>query len=576
MSREVHFEVFKRLGAKGGWTLHDVFSQREYALAIAQRLMAENQATGVKVVKESYDDGTGEYQTLKIFEDGHNQMKVDVAAEDAPHALPCFKPADLYSYHARSTMSRLLAEYLARQKLTITELIHRADALEKLEATGTTYQHAIQKVSVAQAASTTMPVQQIVKSLNELATKAMNKVYRDAKADYFPKVEDGGFAALARKTAQDGDKAYLFNGAIAQYLSTAAGWNDKLMRLLSILTEAESNGDVADVLLGTVDSIGAEILAGSAALHELIGSTENLGAALWLLLHLFLGEPMEGATTGVAAVTRHFKADDLPAARTAVAGRILAELKSVKRLCPNSLVDELKTLRRIANKLVLGQGKYLSHEDLIAAFTLRSKRLVTNESVNEHLAETTTVTEKIERLLLIEENIIGAENKRQLATFMTPIITSSGFEQHYLFAKTPILQRLQSLCDLQNRVRRSGFQDLQKQDVCAALDKVACAAESRAKLLESIEAKTASPVEKAVAILRIATSGTLTEGQLSEKARALIVAHLGRPGFMTGYAAHNAKTKGEVPNAESAMNELIATLGKAGITAETGLKAIAA
>jgi hypothetical protein len=36
---------------------------------------------------------------------------------------------------------------------------------------------------------------------------------------------------------------------------------------------------------------------------------------------------------------------------------------------------------------VLGQGKYLSHEDLIAAFTLRSKRLVTHESVSEHLAE---------------------------------------------------------------------------------------------------------------------------------------------------------------------------------------------
>ena len=40
----------------------------------------------------------------------------------------------------------------------------------------------------------------------------------------------------------------------------------------------------------------------------------------------------------------------------------MAELKSVKRLCPDSLVDELKMLRRIANQLVLGQGKYLSHE----------------------------------------------------------------------------------------------------------------------------------------------------------------------------------------------------------------------
>src|SRR6202012_4350108 len=127
---------------------------------------------------ETYNDETGDYLSLKIFEDGHNQMKVAPAQEDAPHALPCFKPDDLYSYHARQTMARLLADFLARNKITITELIHRADMLEKLEATGTLYQHAIQKIAVAQAASTTIPVQQIVKSLNELTTQATQRVYR--------------------------------------------------------------------------------------------------------------------------------------------------------------------------------------------------------------------------------------------------------------------------------------------------------------------------------------------------------------------------------------------------------------
>ena len=158
MAREIHYEVFRRVGAKGGWTLHEVVSTRDGAITMAQELMAAEKATGVKVVKETYNDDTGDYLTLKIFEEGHNQVKVEPAQEDAPHALPCFKPDDLYSYHARATMSRLLADYLSRNKITITELIHRADMLEKLEATGTVYQHAIQKVAVAQAASTTTPV----------------------------------------------------------------------------------------------------------------------------------------------------------------------------------------------------------------------------------------------------------------------------------------------------------------------------------------------------------------------------------------------------------------------------------
>jgi hypothetical protein len=574
--REIHYEIFRRVGAKGGWTLHDVNNRREAALEIAKQLMADESATGVKVVKETYNSDTGDYQTLKIFEDGHNKMKVEVAAEDAPHALPCFMPDDLYSYHARNTMGRLLAEYLARQKLTITELIHRADALEKLEATGTVYQHAIQKVAVAQAANTQTSVQSIVKSLNELSTKAMERVYRDERRGYFPKAAAGKFAALARELAQKSDKSYLLNGAIARYLADATNWDEKLMRLLSILKEVEGDDPASLLLLSAVDSIGAEILNGSAALHELIGNTENLGASLFLLVHLFLGQKMEGARSGIAAVTQHFAADDLPESRTAVANRILAELKSVKRLCPNSLVDELKTLRKIANKLVLGQGKFLSNEDLIAAFTLRSKRLVANEAVAEHLQEAAQPDAKIERLLLIEENIIGIENKRQLSAFFAPIITSSAFEAQFLFAKTPIVARLQRLTELQSRARRAGFQDLQKQEICDALDKVASEAEGRAKLIESVEAKAANNVERATALLRLCAGGVLTEGRLMTRARNSILSCMGRPGFMTGYVAQTARAKGEPANADKATAELLGSLEKAGITAETGLKSIAA
>src|ERR1700709_1159744 len=153
MAQSIHYEVFSRQGAKGGWRMLDARNDRETALEYAQSLMAEEKATGVKVVKETYNEDTGDYLSLKIFETGHNQVKTAPAQEDVPHALPCFKPDDLYSYHARATMTRLISDFLSRNKVTITELCHRADLLEKLEATGTLLQHAIQKVAVAQAAS---------------------------------------------------------------------------------------------------------------------------------------------------------------------------------------------------------------------------------------------------------------------------------------------------------------------------------------------------------------------------------------------------------------------------------------
>jgi len=573
---QVHFEIFRRLGAKGGWTLHEIVSGREVALETAANLMASEQATGVKVVKETYNEDTGDYLSLKIFEDGHNQMKVEPAQEDAPHALPCFKPDDLYSYHSRSTMMRLINDFLGRQKITVTELIHRADALEKLEATGTLFQHAIQKVAVAQASSTSMPVQQIVKSLNELTTSAIHRVYRDARKGYFPVVKPGQFGALATKLANEGDGKYIFNGAIALHLADAKGWDEKLSRLLSLIAEAPQEEKARALVLASVDSIVAEVLGGSAALHELMGAKENLGEALLALVDLFIGK--SGAEkNGVEMLAVRFAKDELPEARTAIANRILAELKSVKRLSNQSIVDELKLLRRVANTLVLAQGKYIAHEDIIAAFTLRSRRLITHESINEHLDGAATPDEKVERLLMVEENIIGQENKRTLGSFVVPIVTSATFESRFLQGKTTPMSRLARLAELQGRVRRSGFQDIQRREICELFDKFACRIEAQAKLFDSIEGKSPTPVDAALSVLKLFTSNMLTEGKMSERGREIILGCLCKPGFLTGYTAQLPLAAGGAkPSAQEAMTDLTETLKKAGITPETGLRNIAA
>ena len=576
--REVHYEIFCRQGAKGGWKLHDVASSRDKALAVAAELMATQKATGVKVVKETYDSDTGDYLTLKIFEDGHTKMKVEASAEDVPHALPCFKPDDLYSYHARATLARLLREFLARQKITVTELIHRADCLETLEATGTTYQHAVQKIAVAQAASTTMPVQQIIKSLNELATKATSRVYRDARRKYFPETKVGEFGTLADTLANEADGAYRFNGALALCLSRCASWSEKLLVLMDVMGGAPQDGAGRALLLGVIDTLIAEILGSSAALHELIGESENLGQALMVLVGLFLGDlgSSDEKRKGLTVLADQFSADGLPSARTAIANRIIAELKSTRRLCPASLVDEMKLLRQIANKLVLGDPRYLSHEDLIAAFTLRSRRLVANESIVEYLAELPAPDAKVERLLQIEENIIGAENKRQLGAVLQQIVSSAGFQDYFVTGAQPVMARLKRLAELQARVRRSNFQDNQRQDFADWLDRIANEVEQRGKVLKSLQDSLPNPVDRALAILKLCTSDMLTEGRVSAKARQFVLLALSQPGFLSGYMAQTKTNGGEPANAEQAMSDLVQLLSRAGISRETGLKSIAA
>lgn len=578
MAQDIHYEIFSRLGAKGGWRLHDVLSQREAALSVARGLMENDQATGVKVVKETYNSETGEYLSLKILEDGHTQMKVEPAAEDAPHALPCFKPDDLYSYHARTTMARLLSDYLARRKLTVTELIHRADALEMLEATGTLYQHAIQKVAVAQAASTSVPVQQIVKSLNELATNAIHQVYRDARAQRFPVTQAGQFALLASKLCKQGDARYVLNGALAQFLAGDSGWDDKLAKLLGLLDELPQDDAPRQLMLSVLDALVAEILHGSAALHELMGTQENLGESLLALVELFIGKQTAMRTRrGVEMLAERFAKDELPDARSAIASRILAELKSVKRLCPDGVVEELKMLRRIANQLVLAQGKYLAHEDIIAAFTLRSRRVISHEVIGDYLSDAASPDERLERLCQIEEHIIGQENKRNLGAFVMPVLQSAHFENHFLRSSIPPMQRLARLTELQLRVRRSAFQDIQRREIGEALDRIACQIEAHIKLFETVQSKSPEACERVNALLRLFSGKVLTEGHMAGRARAMILSCIEVPGFLTNYTAQLPPgSDGVRLDAQAAIEHLTRALGQAGITSETGLKSIAA
>jgi hypothetical protein len=573
MALDVHYEIFRRQGA-GSWSLVEVRDKRDDALAFADELVKAG-ATGVKVVKETFNEASGDYLSLKVFEHGAIKTKAKPKYDDVP-STPCFKVDDLYSYHARKTIAQLIPDYLAHHKVTVTELGHRADLLEKLEAAGTLLQQAIQRVAVCQAIENENEVLKIIRSLSELTTQACHRVYRDTAKGRFAACKPGHFAALAEKLAEASDGRYLLNGVVAGYLKDAKSWDEKVRRLMVLMDEIHGETAGAKLLLTVIDTLIGEILTGSAGLKALIGTQANQGEAVMALVKLFLGrEPdqTEGHH-GLIALTKQFAADTLPNARGAIADRIIAEIRSFKRLVPDSLEEELKALRQIANLVVVGIGKYLSHEDLIAAFVLRSQRLITSESLAPYLhGEAPDV--KLERVLFVEENIIGAENKRRLAAFITPIVTGPLFEEHFQSPKVPVIQRLQQLVQLADRVMHSSFQENHKTEITDVIDRVAASVESKGRLFDSIDKRNASPNEKAFAVIKLLSSNALTSPRLTGRAREMVIGYLGKPGFLAGYVAQNAKD-GMPPDRDAAVADLMRLLEKAGITPETGLKTIAA
>ena len=223
--------------------------------------------------------------------------------------------------------------------------------------------------------------------------------------------------------------------------------------------------------------------------------------------------------------------------------------------------------------MVLGVGKYLSHEDLITAFTLRSKRLVTQESLSSYIADA-PVDEKIERLLFVEENIIGVENKRQLAGFIIPMVNSAAVREFLPESQNADPAALAAPGGLAGagaalQLRRGAAPGNRRQDGPAGRG----GGRRAPSCSRPWTPRARNHVEKAQTLLKLAMGGFFTEGALSARAREMILSYLATPGFLAGYFATTQTAPGDT---EKAMAALMENLGKAGITAETGLKTIAA
>jgi hypothetical protein len=502
---------------------------------------------------------------------GRISSKKNIEIDDLDTSPACSSIDDLYSPPARAAIARVLGDWLTRNKLTVTELLHSAQALQRLDSQGTAMQHAIQKIAVARAGGRAKPVTQLIRDLDELCANAIRRVYKDEKDGVFERKPDR-FGAFAEQLSGSPDGDYRLNGMLAKHIGNASTWDAKLALLLGLADALPADGEPGARQLTAIDAMVAEMLANAAALAELLGPNPDLGHALLSLCALFLGADSEGRSPAANRLAGFFQRDVLTEARAAVAARILSELKNMKRLCPSSWDAELTMLRRLSDTLVEACGKYLSHEDLIEIFAARSRRIVAHEPLFQLLQDARSTDEKIERLLAIEANIIGAENKRELSTFILPLIGARAFEEQLAGGVLPKLKRV---AELQRRVLQSGFQDVQKNQLATALDSVAKGIEERAQLLASLQTRIREPVARAQALLKLCHSGAVTQGELQEKVHRLMMATLSTRGFFAAYVAHQEKTTKARVDRSATLNELTFELRKAGIAPEEAVRMLA-
>jgi hypothetical protein len=533
MSDQVHYELFVRRKPGAQWTLDMATEVRTHALQTAEEALEQGRAIAVRVSKETLDPETREYKSISIFTkgqvDGGKPKKVQEDLEPL-----CVQPADLYTAHARDRIGRLLEAWLDRHHATPFELLHRPDLVEKLEASGTDLQHALQKIAIPEAEARGLSVHELIRTFQGLVERTVANLMKRFKKGDLPNLDTEGFARAAERLANDPDRAFLLGAGVAASIAPGKNWSDKLARLLDLADAAPSDPKARATALAAIETPLAEIIGSKAGMADLLGANDaDLGTTLAAMTRLAGGSQVEGLIRVEAGVRNcmpelngtakrlcdWLSGEEFPAVRMSIAQRVLKELNGVRRLKPADAEAEIEFLRALAMSLTAAAGRILPPEDITSAFTTRSKTLLNGEFIEALLGRDRSSREEVQMLIRLAENVMGAVNKRTAARWLSANVLALRFERELRQGPDSAASKLAALAGLQKSLVRSGLVVEDYEPLCARLGEVGGMIEIDARLVAMLVRAPAPLPQKIALLIKLATGEAGPTGPVADKAK---------------------------------------------------------
>jgi hypothetical protein len=533
---QVHYEVLIRRQHNAGWALEQATEDRAKALALAEEMLADRRAVAVRVTKETLNAQTREFLTVTILDKGEPERVRARKQRDDVEPI-CVSPQDLYTGHARERIGRLLDTWLARNKATPFELLHRADLVEQLEASDMDLQHAIQKIAVPEAQARGGSVHEHMRAFKRLAQAAIDRVLKDARKGLLPKTDVAGFAALAERIATAPERQYLLGAAVAGVIAGAASWSGKVNLMLDLADAAPQSQPARALALQVLEQPLAEVLGSTLALNELLGSHLDLGGFLAALTRLSAAEtvelligvepavarmmpPLEGAA---ARLANWLDGPHFEAVRRAIARRVLKELTGPRRLRPKDTDGEIEVLRVLAMGLTAASGRLMSLDDVQNAFVERSRMLVREDFVEAYLGDDRTPLAEVEALIWLAENVTGAANKRQASRWVGGKVTALRFETDQRQSSESAAVKLAALARLQRGLSRAGFTPEDAAPIATRIGEVGGLIEAEAQLTGALARAGAPVVHRLTLLLGLAVGESAPLGPAADRAKLEVV-----------------------------------------------------
>ena len=535
--QQVHYELFIRRVPGSAWTLDMATENRAAAIATGEELIAEGKVAAVRVTKETLDAETREFRSVTILSLGATEAPKKKRIVENQDPL-CVSPQDLYTVHARERIGRLLEGWLERKGATPFELLHRADLVEELEASGTDLQHAIQKVAIPEAQARGLTVHELIRTFSSLVERAIDRLLKDFRKGGMPNLDKEGFARAAERVSHDPDRAYLLGAGVAASIASARSWSEKISRLLDLADAAPITGPPRGLALQTIEQPMAEILGSRSGLDNIIGQDLDLGGQLAAMTRLSacdtvdalmriepsVSKIMPPLSEAATRLSKWLAAEDFQSVRAAIAKRVVRELNGPRRLRPSDASGEIEVMRGLAMTLTAaaatGPAALLNVDDVQAAFVQRSRMLVTSDFVEAYLGGgERTAREEIEALIWLVENVIGGANKRQAGRYLSAGVAALRFEKEFRYGPDTAAVKLQKLAALQRAVARGGLAVEDYAPIQAKIGDVGGLVEADARLVPTLARTPAPAGQKLLLLLRLAAGQTAPSGPAADRAR---------------------------------------------------------
>ena len=528
----VHFELFVRKYPNSDWKLDMACEIRSVAIDTAKEFVARGHVVAARVSKETLDEDTGEFKSVNILSLGDPEKRTKPKVPESTEPL-CVAPQDLYTVHARERIGRLFEDWLERRGATAFELLHRPDMVEQLEASGVEIAHALQKVAVPEAHARGTTVAEMTATFKSLADRAIERLMRDRARRVLPHITPETFAKVAAHAAKDPEGAYLLGCGVASHLASAKGWGEKVSLLLDLADVAPQPSAGRILALSVLNQSLAEIVGSKKGLDDILGGGLDLGGGLAAMTRLCAAgviDKLVQIENSVAKVMPELSARakrlagwlgtaDFTDVRASIGLRVLRELNGPRRLRPSDPAGEIDVLRGLAMALTAAAGKLLPLDDVQAAFSARSRMLVTRDFVDVYLGENRAAYDEAIALVWLTENIIGGGNKREAGRWLDGLVCGLKFEREYRQSPQPIATRLAALSRLQRAVSRCGLVEEDFGPIQGKLGELGGLIEADSRLIAQTLGSDAPAVHRLTQLLKMACGETAPLGPAADRAR---------------------------------------------------------